>query len=382
MNNTVALIAEVVILIFNLLIFMELTVLKRDNALSKAVMYIGTGVMMAAFSLCTFVYKQPEMLSSFLCITVPSALLFFAMSKYKDTRFFVTFCFLDTMTLAVTFFSRAMEVMFGMIYGVIAYVLVCVFMAIVYFECKPYFRRYRELLDAVNDGWLIMAVSTFLIYVLMIFSASYPKPLIERTEYIPGYFLLCITLVSIYAFYVISVFGKKKLYELNIRLKQEQHWHNIAYVDALTGLKNRMAYIERINELERSDNKNDKMYAVMIDLDNFKAINDTFGHHVGDDTLIKASAYLSEVFSADSYEIFRIGGDEFAVLAVDVDSSDLKSIIDNIGGEIYADRVGCTISVGYSEIKLFQNNSVENAFIRADSAMYDMKSKKKAVYTK
>ncbi len=78
---------------------------------------------------------------------------------------------------------------------------------------------------------------------------------------------------------VTSLFQKKKLYDLNRQLTDSFHWHKIAYVDGLTGLRNRMAYIERINELARIRSDDNSIFAVMMDIDNFKQINDNFGHH-------------------------------------------------------------------------------------------------------
>ncbi len=380
MENTLAIITEIVILIFNLLIFMQLTILKKDTVLSKGIMYAGTGLMLISFFICTYFYKTPEAISSFLCITIPSSLLFFTLSKYKDFRFFTTFCFLDTLTLVITFLSRATEILFGKIPGIIAYILVCAFMCIIYLKGKPYFKQYRTLMETVNDSWGAMALSTFLIYVLLIFSSTYPEPLIDRPEYILPYTLLSITLLSFYAVFLLSLLQKKKLYDLNIKLQKEQRWHRIAYEDALTGMANRMAYVEKINELERSDNHH-SIHAIMMDLDNFKKINDTLGHHIGDLTLKKAAEYLNIIFSEDCFQLFRIGGDEFAVVALNASEQLIQDKLYIMENDDQLHEVGCTFSIGCSAALPEQNNSIENAFIRADSAMYEKKAMKKAYKT-
>lgn len=375
--NKLAILAEVFILILNLLIFMQLTILKKDNALSRSIMYIGTFLLLCAFVVCTLVFNMPEALTSFLCITIPSSTLFFIMSKYKDMRFFTTFCLLDTITLVLTFLSRAVEILVGKTAGVFAYILVCLLMLLAFIFGKPYFKQYRRLVENVKDGWGSMATSTFLIYVLLIFTASYPAPLRERPEYISSYALLSITLLSFYLVYILSLLQKKKLYDLNISLKQQQYWHEMAYVDSLTGLKNRMAYVEAINEIERRENRTDSMYAIMLDLDNFKSINDTFGHHVGDVTLKKAAGCLSNVFQGESYDVFRIGGDEFAVISNNVSKETLKQKLCKISNAESENVIDVTFSYGYSQVAPEQDNSMENAFIRADRAMYEMKSNKK-----
>ncbi len=378
MESRIGIIAEVFVLILNLLIFMNLTILKRDNITTRLIMYSGTLVMIGAFFACTFCFRLPEAISSFVCVTIPSSTLFFILSKYKDMRFFVTFCFLDTVTLVFTFLTRATEISFGVGAGIAAYAVLCVLMLIIYIKGRPYFKKYRELIEEVKDGWGGMAISTLLIYILLIFTASYPTPMRERPEYIMPFVMLSVTLLSFYYVFISTLLQKRKLYELNIKLQREKLWHDMAYIDALTGMKNRMAYIERINQLERQKKQNDRIFAIMMDLDNFKNINDTLGHHTGDTTLKKAAQYLAEVFSEGDYEIFRIGGDEFAVIAVGVTEETVMEKLTQINENEIGSNTVFSFSVGCSEVQPEQNNSLENAFIRADSAMYKVKSHKKS----
>lgn len=377
MDNTIGIICEVIILIFNTLIFMQLTVLKRDTLATRMLMYIGICIILAVFFVCTYFFRLPEALASFVCVTIPTATFYWILSKYKDARFFVSFCFLDTVTYVVTFFARAIEIVWGRTAGIIGYILICVAILVFYIKGKIYFKRYRELLKNVRDGWLAMATSTFLIYVLLIVAASYPKPLIQRTEYLGVYALLCVTLSSFYVVFISSLFQKRKLADLNVKLQNEQNWHKIAYEDGLTGLKNRMAYIERINELERTIDADSVIHAIMVDIDNFKKINDILGHHTGDSTLKKAAEALNEIFAGENYEVFRIGGDEFAVIAVGVSKDTVKEKINIFKDEDFISEVGCSLSLGCSTVNAAQNNAIENAFISADRAMYEEKAKTK-----
>ncbi|MBQ9133788.1 MAG: GGDEF domain-containing protein [Clostridia bacterium] len=212
--------------------------------------------------------------------------------------------------------------------------------------------------------------------VALIFAAAYPKPLIERHEYLIIYAFLSVTILCFYAVFVLML-QKKKLADLNVQLIKEKQWHKIAYNDALTGMKNRMAYIEQINELERTAKKTDLIRAVMIDIDNFKKINDTHGHYVGDLTLQNAAKLLDTVFSEENYATFRIGGDEFAVIANGVSVEALQERIACLKDSEFCLDVGCSFSIGYSTVDLEQKNAMENAFIRADSAMYEEKRKGK-----
>ncbi len=370
-------ITEIIVLFFNVLIYMQLTVLKKDNYVTRFLIYGGSIVIIGTFFVLTYTGILSEAIASFLCVTIPSFLLFFALSKFKDFRFFVTFCFLDTVTLIITFFTRAIHVVCGDVPGIISSFIVCALMFLIYINGKSYFRSYRKLMENVKDGWETMALSSFLIYILLIFTAAYPRPLIERIEYLPVYLFLCITVLSFYALFLVTLMHKKKLSDLNARLMKEKQWHKIAYRDALTGLRNRMSYIEKINELERTLEKTNVIYAVMIDINNFKKINDTLGHHVGDLTLQNVAKLLSDTFSEEHYTAFRIGGDEFAIIAKDVSEDTLKEKIKSIKTAGMDSDIGCPLSVGYSAVDFEQDNIMENAFIRADNAMYKDKAKSK-----
>src|SRR5690606_33924747 len=92
------------------------------------------------------------------------------------------------------------------------------------------------------------------------------------------------------------------------------HWVSqpmyLAYHDSLTGLKNRAAYEEFLRE--KRDEAATLAYLI-LDLDNFKLINDTFGYDVGDEKL-KTTAEVLNQFEKDGDEIFRLGGDEFVII--------------------------------------------------------------------
>lgn len=375
MDNTLGLICEVFVLVFNILIYMKLTVLKNNTRLTKAIMYGGSALILAFFFVCTYFLKMPEVMASFLCVTLPSFILFFILSKYKDFRFLVTFCFLDTVTLIITFFARMADLLGGHILGGIVSAIVVIAMLMIYIKGQPLFRRYRDLLKNANDGWASMAIATLAIYFLLIFSASFPKPLIERTEYLIPYAVLSITILTVYVVFVLSLMQKKHLSDLNVQLTNEKKWHKIAYEDALTGLKNRMAYIEMINELEREKDEKDSIFAIMMDVDNFKHINDTLGHHFGDKMLQQTAQYLLFLFPKENFTVFRIGGDEFAVIAINMTDEEMADKLEYIANHSTAE-VGCSISIGMCKIDPANNTALEVAFETADKRMYEQKQEK------
>lgn len=95
-----------------------------------------------------------------------------------------------------------------------------------------------------------------------------------------------------------------------------QYWQ--ARTDAMTGIANRLCFVEQLEELEKDPNA-PPFALYFADLDSFKAINDTLGHDVGDKLLAAVAARLREHLSTDS-RIARLGGDEFAIIRKEIDN--------------------------------------------------------------
>lgn len=105
----------------------------------------------------------------------------------------------------------------------------------------------------------------------------------------------------------------------------------LAYQDSLTGLPNRLLFADRLEQaVIRADRTRQSMALMLIDIDDFKLVNDSFGHEAGD-KLIKAVGHLISRSLRRADTIARLGGDEFAVIIEGIDSSDdAISIADNL----------------------------------------------------
>lgn len=152
--------------------------------------------------------------------------------------------------------------------------------------------------------------------------------------------------------------------------------HRMAFYDPLTGLPNRTLFNDRLGRMIADASRHGGLAGVMmIDLDRFKAVNDTFGHAVGDELLREAAARLSASVRA-SDTVARLGGDEFAILLPEIRAgADLGSIAGKILGKL-AERfllvekevfISCSIGIA-----LYPNDSTdaEDLLKYADSAMY------------
>ncbi|MCM1158538.1 MAG: EAL domain-containing protein [Bacteroidales bacterium] len=182
--------------------------------------------------------------------------------------------------------------------------------------------------------------------------------------------------------------AKKALEDSQNELKQNYaHIEKLAYTDGLTGLYNRMAFFKYATEILSQNKGGIQNHAVIfIDLDGFKAINDTLGHDYGDLLLQAVAAQFSSYIDEDDI-LARNGGDEFVILRNHVESQEkleefLSSLVAIANHPFVLDdeTVHVTISAG---IALFPQNglSLSELMKNADIAMYTSKSSGKNSYT-
>lgn len=147
-------------------------------------------------------------------------------------------------------------------------------------------------------------------------------------------------------------------------------WHKLAFYDDLTGLLNRTAYNQKMDQLEEKCAKN-SITIVLFDIDDFKQINDTMGHLAGDMVLKKVGAALTKIFNTDNFKVYRIGGDEFAIIAENTDAKDIEDLFLKLNE--FEEYEGIYLSKGYAVVK----NSLRIAFTEADKKLYKEKIRKK-----
>lgn len=377
METFISLVSDLIILIFDLTMYMHLTALKKEDRFHKGLMYGGTVAITIAYVVTTYLLHVPYSTSSFICMTVPSFLLFLYLSKYKNARFLVTFCFVDTVTFIIAAVGKLIMVVTGAAGGLISCIAMLILCTGTYIAVRPYCGKYRKLMEQVATGWAPMAVSTVFIYILLVFSAAYPAALISRLEYIPVYLMLCLTILSFYMVFIVLILQKAKLTKANILLKQQQHWHDLAYLDELTQLNNPAAYALKSQELLKLKGTGKACAILIFDIDDFKTVNDTFGHAEGNEVLKKTAALLKSLFSEKNYQLFRIGGDEFAVLAEDISEYAVQQKCREINAMPAREDIHCTYSCGYALVDFAGEDPIQDAFNLADQAMYAAKTAKK-----
>ena len=161
--------------------------------------------------------------------------------------------------------------------------------------------------------------------------------------------------------------------------EQKNAFKNLAHYDTLTGLSNRLLFYDRLEHAIYHAEKTQTRCAILfLDLDNFKEINDSFGHNTGDDVLkIVAERFKTIIRKSDS--LARLGGDEFTLLLEDYkDISDIgdisESLIDVLNKPLYIleHELYVTVSIGVS---VYPDDGQDAATLlkHADSAMYSAK---------
>jgi diguanylate cyclase (GGDEF)-like protein len=166
---------------------------------------------------------------------------------------------------------------------------------------------------------------------------------------------------------------RQRLYETSMKLA------HLSATDALTDLYNRFHFDRTlIEKIAAADRYKRQMALLFIDLDNFKTINDTFGHHIGDLLLKEVSKRVKYSLHVDDF-VARIGGDEFAVVLSEISAPEdagfvANRILDILTPDYYLDghnvRIGASIGIACYP---YPDTTHENLIKNADVAMYHAK---------
>jgi len=182
----------------------------------------------------------------------------------------------------------------------------------------------------------------------------------------------------------VSTFGIA--HDVTARKKVERTVYRKASYDYLTGLPNKLLFYDRLNLAVNQASRNKKTFAVMfLDLDDFKGINDTCGHMVGDQILVEtASRFRSSLRAGDT--VARVGGDEFLLLLPQVSNKWEAAIIakkftDKMSRVFVVDGMTHRLSVSIG-ISLYPEDGLSGDLLikGADQAMYQIKHSEKNGY--
>ncbi|PKN52474.1 MAG: hypothetical protein CVU55_04315 [Deltaproteobacteria bacterium HGW-Deltaproteobacteria-13] len=152
----------------------------------------------------------------------------------------------------------------------------------------------------------------------------------------------------------------------------------LSNTDVLTGIYNRRYFDKEFeSEWKRSGRGNSMLSVILLDIDHFKRINDTFGHQAGDEYLKKTAETLTSVFKRDSDIVARYGGEEFIVLLPGINADHARQLAEEVRYKIKAmiidyqgNKVGTTISSGIICCAPNLNTRPDSIISGADQALY------------
>lgn len=216
------------------------------------------------------------------------------------------------------------------------------------------------------EKWsFVILVSLISVGVSVVLTALLSPNGLTRASFLPSFLVpLCIApAVSLWAAHLIL-----RVHALNVQLE-----HLLAH-DYMTGLANRRAFLDFVKQ-----RKTEAGGAVLIlDIDRFKSVNDTYGHHVGDQVIQMVARVLKQ--ETGSYgKAARLGGEEFGVFFPRLtlsrgltQANQIREAVENQRLPLEEKQLCCTLSVGVDF--LAASDDIDTALQRADQALYDAKN--------
>lgn len=274
-------------------------------------------------------------------------------SKYMRVLFWVSVCnFGAVHILQITNVLDYLETVF-FVHGI--FVLLIIGVLVTFINCK--------IRKCIKDRWIFTASFAFagfgMIDIVRFYLATDNKDTLLCTKVGIALFIL-----------IIGSAGIRQLSRRHARIIEEQAYKRMAYTDMMTGMRNRTAFEAKVEELRT--NSGETLIA-MIDLNNLKRINDTFGHKAGDEAICKIGQTLKHYFG-DKADVYRIGGDEFSVLSNQLTCEETENICDKITKELseMSKELPYALQAAFGYV-LTADQEIDKAYIAADQIMYQNK---------
>jgi len=240
----------------------------------------------------------------------------------------------------------------------------------------------REFQKMQKRDWWLWAYSIFVlllvVFALAVFFLPAVRGAMENMFKIDMFHVVFALIALVVIFNVYAVSQAILIRRLRRQLAEKQGHsdllRNLAMVDSLTGLYNRRFAEQRLAaEVARSERKGHPLTVLTLDLNNFKEINDTYGHPAGDLVLQEFAARLNNVIRGGDLAV-RLGGDEFLVLLPECTTQQLQLVLGRLGSlqvDWHGQIIPVTFSVGWKQYELGERP--EQMLTRADELLYARK---------
>jgi len=234
--------------------------------------------------------------------------------------------------------------------------------------------------------WWLWSASVAVILLLTLGVASFAFPaMLSREENTYSFFLnqsvrALVGMVLLFSVYL--VYQQLMIYRLRSQLAHQirslakvenlaSEVYKLAALDQLTGLYNRRSGEQRLaQEISRAQRHGRPLTVLLMDLDNLKQVNDSYGH-AGGDLVIKSFAERLQRAIRGSDQAVRLGGDEFMVILPECRADEVRHVLGRLEGlaiDYINDRVPCKFSCGWTDYK--PGESPQDVLKRADDALY------------
>lgn len=317
----------------------------------KTLLFLIMCLMVHAFNAGLFYWLG---LYPFTVLNVLSAIFYVIvlLSFKKHTEFYIIFTYFEIVT-----FSFISELFSG---GAFCYIFYVIGMVAVVFFLLPSQFRMKHFFQTIG---IIYAIAIYFVYLKHICLFPEYEAIIRDSAQEIGFLNLSITLFTL--FYISNLY----MFELNAASEKLNYFSNH---DLLTGLFNRR-FFEYIMKRNKSENENEYTIAI-FDIDDFKKVNDTYGHQAGD-CVLKVVSNLIEENSKDDYIAVRWGGEEFILYMPQTSAERAYDILTELSSKISLTNVdfddqklSVTVTVGMCTGT--DLTEYESVIRRADDKLY------------
>lgn len=188
--------------------------------------------------------------------------------------------------------------------------------------------------------------------------------------------------ILLFISFIISSFWDNFFYYREMQIKNNLLL-SLAYTDGLTHLKNRTSFDEMIRALNTTLESERSIHLIILDINNLKIINDSLGHTEGDRYITDGAKILRNTLESLG-EIYRIGGDEFAIIIRNIEEGIINQAISDMFEQIdkynkHPNSFKMSIAYGMSSYRKDIDKDLHSVFVRADKAMYNCKVNQKHI---
>ena len=159
-------IADGLVGICNLILYIFMFQPRYKKKPTRIIMVLGVFVMTIIYNIIVYEFQVNSVKASLYAMTIPSMILFYILSKYRDGRFILIFCTVDVTCLMVAFISRCVGLLAGRNPFLVLFIEVLL-LVLIFLMVKPFLKSLNKLMELLNEGWELIALMSVLFYAML-----------------------------------------------------------------------------------------------------------------------------------------------------------------------------------------------------------------------